>query len=530
MSLPKALNPIGNKIPFSVAAENYILQTGSKAIFEVIVDLGGFPSGSNFKLSYLSQIWQFNFVDVPDNTGTQLTAKPGLMSMETWFPLFINEMKVHPWIAPYYDVSMLVQLSTYKLIITAKNFGYKYTIHIAENNWRLSQEIISAGIDQILRTNFGIQAQLVTIDDLNITSVLGEDWISGINVEFDFHQYLALAVSSELYFPQNVLYWKKKNQKAIARFFIRYWEKSSNFSGPIKASNTYKAIQGGLTKLNEKLFLNDDVTYLNLVLSGDLLIQTNRPEYSTIHYNQPLQFYFINHFAVQKVFQLWLLVGYTDGHRDYAMLSNGNTLSLNPDEQGCFIITPSLHSLKSLQPNKTLDYIMLKLTADDESLTSFGFVMHFKEGINPISLYYKNSFDVWDSTTFFGITEIQDNYERIFFKSTVSKFQQSVFEQTKYILNSGWISADERDSLRDLLRSDTIYIVAGNNLLRVNILNTEFKRHIDKEYLKSLQIEVELSDENQYYLLKRVFEMEEGILIGDAEYIISDGDFDIGYK
>lgn len=530
MSLPKPLNPVGNKIPFSVAATNYILQNGSKATFEIIMDISGFPHGSNFKLAFLSQVWQFDFVDVPDNTGTQLTARPIQMDMQTWFNIFINEVTVHPWIAPYYDVSMFAQNPVYKFYLNAKDFGYKYTVQLAENNWRLSQEIISAGVDQIFRTNFGIQAQLVTIDNLDNATVLGEDWISGIDVEFDFHQYLALAVSSELYFPHNILYWKKKNTKAIIRFFVRYWEKASSFSGVIQASDTYKAILGGLPKLNERLFLNDDVTYLNLVLSSDLLIQTNRPEFSTIHYNQPLQFYFINHFATQKTFEVKLLVSFTDGYQEYASLSNGNTLALNPDEQGCFILTPSLHTLKALQPNKILDYIMFKLSADNGNLNSFGFVMQFKEGLNPIGLYYKNSFDVWDTTTFFGITEIKDNYERVFFKSNISKFQQSVFEQTKYILNSGWITAEERDSLRDLLRSDLIYIVVDNNLLRVNILNAEFTRHIDKEYLKSIQIEIELADENQYYLLKRVFEMEEGVLIGDDEFIISDGDFDIGYK
>lgn len=530
MSLPKPLNPVGNKIPFSVAASDYILQNGSKASFEIVMDSGGFISGTYFKLSFLNQIWQFNFVDVPDNTRTQLTARPFQMLMETWFSNFITEFKLHPWIAPYYEVSMLVQNSIYKFYLNAKDFGPLYSIQLSEPNWRLTQQIIHPGIDQVLKTNFGVQAQLISVDALNNTSILGEDWISGINVEFDFHQYLSLAVSSLLYFPQDALYWKKKNQKAITRFFIRYWEKASNFSGLIKASDTYKAIQGGLPKINEQLFLNDDVSYFGLVLSNDLFIQTNRPEFSTIHYNQPLQFYFINHFATQKTFEAFLLLNFTDGHRQYATLNGGNSLVLNPDEQGCFIITPSLHSLKSIIPSKTLSSLMFKLSTDNGNLSSFGFVMELKNTLNPISLLYKNSFDVWDSTTFFGINSINDDYERIFFKSNLARFQQSVSEKTKYILNSGWLLSDERDSLRDLLLSNLIYIVYETHLLRVNILTTEFIRHIDKEYLKSIQIEVELVDENQYYLFKRVFELEEAVLVSDDNFIISDGYFDIGYK
>jgi hypothetical protein len=88
---------------------------------------------------------------------------------------------------------------------------------------------------------------------------------------------------------------------------------------------------------------------------------------------------------------------------------------------------------------------------------------------------------------------------------------------------------EERNALRDLIRSPEIYMVYGNNLFRVNILTNKTIRHLDKEYLFSLKLEVELTGDNKYYSARTADSLAPGILIADDNFIISDGENIIGY-
>lgn len=524
--VPKALNPVGNKIPFSVTSTNHILQVGVKAELRLTIGSAGFGVGSNLKLDFFGQIWQFNFVALPDDTDTQISAKLILVDFAMWFSLFIKEIKYNRFIYPFYEVSSSNENT---IVFMAREFGEAYSISLGEANPSVIQEVTLPGLNEILRTNFGIHAQVIGLTLADEEIILGEDRISGNEVVFDMHNYLALSVKSDLYFPQTNNAWKKSNTNAVKTFFFRYWERASNYTGKIQTSDQYKAIVGGLTKLHEKLILENAISYTDLMTSGDLLIQSNRPLKSQISYHQPLQFYFVNHYNVTKTFVAHLLIHYTDASSSNVVFSDGNSLSLDPDIQGCFLIGASLHDLKSIHPDKTISSLEFKISAEEESLNSETFVLELKEGLFNRNILFKNSYDTWDSACFLGLNEYKDKYTRLFFEALSTKIQTKVSEKESFIFNSGWLYEQERNWLRELVLSKEIYLVDNNNLFRVNILSTEIIRHIDKDYRYSLQLELELTGDNKYYSAKQANGLAPGIVIADDNFIISDGINTIGY-
>lgn len=521
--LPKALNPVGNPIPFSVVSANHLLQVGRFAELRLTIGANGFANGSNLKLSFLGQIWQFDFVAYPDESGTQLTYKGALIDFALWFGNFIEQFKYNRFIFPYYEVS---SANGNTIVFTAREFGDNYTIELGEANSAVIQNVQVEGLDEIARTNFGIHAQVI-LEVGGTEQIIGEDRIAGNDVEFDMHNYLATAVASEMYFPQLAVEWKKVNTNAIKNFFIRYWERAGNYFGQVQDTDIYKAITGGLTKVHEKLTHEDAISYLDLMKSGDFLIQTNRPLISKITYDQPIQFYFLNTFGVQKNFTADLLLKYTDGTTAAAALNGGNTITLQADEQGCFIISPAIHDLKAINAAKTIQSIAFKIMSD--ALSSETFVLELEETLFKRDVLYKNSFGVWETATFRGLSELEDKYSRLYFEALTTKIQTKVSENEKLVLNSGWLSKEERGWKRELIGSPELYVVADNNLFRVNITNNEFGRHIDKQYQYSLRLEIELTGDNQFYSNKTATGLAAGTVIADDNFIIGDDNIVIGW-
>ncbi|MBN2747499.1 MAG: hypothetical protein JXR34_12295 [Bacteroidales bacterium] len=523
MAIPKTLNPVGNTIPFSVVSANHLDQVGRAAELRLTLGPNGFAIGTNLKLDFLGQTWQYNFVDSPDDSGLELTGKATLMAFADWWPIFISQMKFNRYIFPFYSIS---ESNSNTIVFSAREIGEIYTIVLGEANTAITLNVRVPGLDEIAKINFGIHAQLI-LSLGQSEQIIGEDRIAGNEVKFDFHNYLATTVAAEMYFPQIVTEWKKVNSNAIRSFFIRYWERAGNYFGAIQDSAIFKAVTGGVPKVHEKLISEDAITYEELLKSADILIQTNRPLRSKITYDQPIQFYFLNTFTLEKIFTADLLLKYTDASTAAPILNGGNSITLQADEQGCFILSPAIHDLKGINASKTIQFIEFKITC--ETLTSETFVLELENPLFSRNIIYKNSFGVWDSATFRGISELDDKYTRLFFEALTTKIQTKVSENETLVLNSGWLYKEERNWLRELIGAPETYYVAANNLFRININNNEFKRHIDKLYQYSLRIEIELTGDNQFYSNKTATGLAAGTVIADDNFIIGDDNIVIGF-
>ena len=526
MSTPKAINPVGNKIPFSVTTSNHLDQAGRNAELRFTIGAAGFSNGSNLKLDFIGQIWQFDFVDFPDDSGLQLTCKVLALPFADWFAVFIEEVKYNRYIYPYYTISTT---NGDTIVFTARKFGEIYTMKIAESNPAATNEVRLPGLDELIKTNFGIIAQTIERTSSGEELILGTDRIAGNDVEFDVKNYLALSVNSKMNFPQSVDNWKIAHTEAVKTFFIRYWERAGNYIGKIQNTNEFKVITGGLTKIQEQLIFEDAINYIDLIKSGDILIQTNRPLLSKIAFDEPVRFYFVNHYTEQKTFTANILIKYTDTTSLSPVLSFGNSIILEPDVQGCFLIGPTLHSFKEINPEKIISTIEFNISADEESLKSETFILELKDSLFPRGLIFQNSFNVWETASFFGTSQLNDTYTRLFFEALSTKILTKVTENEKLQLNSGWLYKQERDWLRDLILSKEVYLINESNLFRVNILNNEFLRHTDNIYLYSLQLEIELTGDNKYYSNKTATGFADGLVIGDDNFIIGDDNIVIGY-
>jgi len=123
--------------------------------------------------------------------------------------------------------------------------------------------------------------------------------------------------------------------------------------------------------------------------------------------------------------------------------------------------------------------------------------------------FYRNSFSAYDTFRFLGKSELNLEYERLFgsivreekysfFNAPAKQFSAKETEICK--ANSGWISLEEKNCLRELLLSLEAYEQIGKELFQIVVKSAKITPFLkDGEYLYNLEIEYERSYQNSFF-------------------------------
>lgn len=156
LAQPDAIAFSRNPVLFSFQSDARVAQAGAK--YTVIISLIAFFGPFNFTLKYNGLTLPFTAVDVPDNSGYQLTANPpGTPAIDVITRLgaelagnyYLNrdfDIQVIP--APYYAVKL-----------TAKKTGDAYNLSFPEAN-NLSINKLQDGVTETYRSNFKLYVQV----------------------------------------------------------------------------------------------------------------------------------------------------------------------------------------------------------------------------------------------------------------------------------------------------------------------------------------------------------------------------------
>ena len=123
--------------------------------------------------------------------------------------------------------------------------------------------------------------------------------------------------------------------------------------------------------------------------------------------------------------------------------------------------------------------------------------------------FYRNSFSTYDTFRFLGKSELNLEYERSissmvreekysFFNAPSKQFSAKETEICK--ANSGWISLEEKNCLRELLLSIEAYEQIGKELFQIVVKSAKVTPFLkDGEYLYNLEIEYDRSYQNSFF-------------------------------
>jgi len=523
VSALRELYPVGNPVKISIQSSNHLEQVGVFASLSFGFVTAG-NDGQTFTLKLgLGVNLEFIFKDNPLEDGYQLQAYQTGMSFFEWFVEMIAGLRSNYYLANYYTITEDVANGI--VTIAAKEAGYSFNIDFDAVPAYINNNVAIKGQEEIQKANFSIHARVLDADN----NVLGYDRIAGNQAVFDFSDYLYSLVESAIYFPEIADQYPLPNSNACKEFYIEYWETAQDYQSAVKKTESALAVCGGVNKTHEALIDRNLKTFLELFKSADLLVQTARPTQSRISLNQPLHFYFINNLEDgSKTFTISIELNYTDGTSSY--FDSGQSIAVDEWQQGVLFLSPGIHNLEDEEPAKQIKNIRAQIEANSGEVSEVFEFVPYDSAFEQI-LVCKNSFGTYDYLPFFGITTIQDKYSREIFESSdneVSLLDSS--ENENQILNSGWMSKDQRDWMRDLLLSREVYLIKENILESYIITTTEPIRHKDKDYLYSLTIKLQKSMSDRYYSRERneIGETAGGIVIGTGNLVIGTGNIVIG--
>jgi len=522
-SSPKEINPVGNPIQLRVVTTNHVETSGVFASLSFNVS-SAFNPGTSIELLVMNTVVQLDFVTTPDNSGFQLQGWLSGVPWATWFESFLQGLRENYYIGSFYAVSGN-QATTYVNILAFETGDYYNILFNDVPPANIANVSTVVGVDETNKPNFAIYAR---IKDAETGEVLGTDRIAGSDVVFDFHEYLQDFVFSKVYFPEVENSYPAQNTEAVKEFYIEYWEQATGFFTKIFKTENYKAICGGVNRTHEALIDVDAATYIDLFRSHDILFQSARPATSHISLNQPLHFYFINPFTASRFFSLDLVIHYTDSTT--LDIDMEQYLGVNSWAQGCLFVSPGILQLEAVTPGKTIKKLVVKIVSNNSETTDEFTLIPYRSNFLQ-TLVFKNSFGAYDHVPFFGYSEFSDKYSReIFTNSQKDISLLEVSESEIIILNSGWITKDERNWIRDLLLSKEVYLIQNNMLQAHVVLSEEILRHKDNEYLYAISVKLQRSLADNYFSNERtpVDASGSGYVIGTDDYIIGTDDYDIG--
>jgi hypothetical protein len=208
-------------------------------------------------------------------------------------------------------------------------------------------------------------------------------------------------------------------------------------------------------------------------------------------------------------YRLAVIVTFTDGS---SKLINATPLTVFPAYTVVEFKVGFDHlNLVNAQPGKTVrSWEVFLLDSNDDNLSEHRiFINDTRVFENEKVFFYRNSFSAYDTFRFTGKVETNLEYDRQtgltvkeerfnFFNAPGKQF--SARETESFKANSGWVSLQEKNCLRELLLSPEIYEQIGTELFSVVVKSAKITPFLKSgEYLYNLEIEYERSYQNAFF-------------------------------
>lgn len=524
---PPAVSLSDNPLVFGFRSNNFLLSAGSRAKAYMNFQPGGPNPSVNFR--FLDQEVTFFMVPgTPDASGTQL---PATIYPETdlqWKQRIVPYLYDNYLISKYYDISIeTISIPGYLtsqnyIVLTAKDPGSAFTLSITTDNFTAGFIYQNTpGYDMELRPFFNLYAQIL-VDG----RVIGEDLLpidaSGA-AYFDFSDYIRPEISPSFRFPEDTSTALILHAEAVKSFIVRYAEFfGSSGSNPGIQSKLYKtgtryAIAGGVNAMTLSRYGEFSSSFwAQLVNNGQFLTWSPKVRKTAKDDIQKLWFLVPKNITSIK---LKVSIKYAVGTNTAI---NVTTITKQTTTAAMYQIFEIICGWNRLQ----LDNVMM-LTQPNAVALSYDvyctdqannlisevrtFELDDRTYLHKKTFIFRNSFGLMETFTATGESIKEAEYDSLIVNrhrgwSISSKYpdskKSSVAETLKFTVNSGWITREENDWLRELLLSKEVYEVSGDILYPVVITGTKIGIHKDGEYLYNADIEYVRAFTDDHYSLE----------------------------
>lgn len=533
---PSSIVFAGNPVRFNVTSDNAYSNSGSEAILNMV--FSGTPDRN-----YHHFTMNFDYKSIEFSLVSNLANGPYYLLMaqvnDTYFSW---AWKMYESLLQVYELRNVFEItigddtgSQVTVTLKAREKGAKHSVTITDSNITGVSFSSTAGVDPVMQDDFSVIMNLWNGVDPSIGSDMKTVDESG-KVSFNIADYLlsklSLDESSRFHFPERgtQVYFERKEM--VVEYSASFAERYGGVVYRMFLDDVRYAIAGGLSREALVFFNDKDQAYFDAP-SNKKRFLTWAPLVKQTTRNMTEKLYWLLVDTGDLYFDLCGIIHYVDGTSD-----NMNSVSISFTQTVSVIeIEVGYHRLKigAYQPSKVVKSweVWIENTNGVASeVRRFEIDEVFRE--NERRFLFRNSLSGYDTFRCLGVQESNVDYERseamqvldaVETSQNAPKVQYNLTEEQKFKANSGWVTAEQKQWLRDLLISDEIYEIVGTRLFKVVIDSKKAFLFKDQEYLYALEFEYSRAYTDKYYSSvggQRALTADNGEVTADTTLITAD--------
>lgn len=534
MSMPSYLPPgitvyktpplvafVGNPLLFIVFSGSSLYSTvGVNAILVLKVSSVDSTAGHTLTISFGDISLTFTLAASLDDSGLTLPVGTGL-NYSTWCTALYNAFLNNYYLRTFFTITLLDDHTTYREIqFIARNTGTKYTpVFSAGSVTGIAQDYVTAGVDEVTRDDFAVVATIWGLTNNKIAeeikpAVFGywpeipDQNHSAGKVVFDFSEVLESELESR--YGRERFTWPMPDPAQGTHLIIgwsNYWMSYKVSFAEIYGQNVRvlsddsirTVVGGGLSRETLAALNEADTDYWSQTGIYEKFLTWAPAIKPTGKYTPEILWLPTVPFGrSMSNLKLAVSVHFTDGtihafYATYLASVSGQVLEIL-----CGYDTLQLGTINT---NKQVAYYLIWLE-DANSLRITDFRQFELEPVfndHERNFIFRNSFSLYDAVNFRGRGQMDLVYDRQngnvvteedldFWNPSVKAFDPTEGQQLK--ASSGWVSAEMKNYLRDMLLSKEIYEALDDLLFPVVITSAKIESYFnDGETLYSITIE-----------------------------------------
>ncbi|MCX6305537.1 MAG: hypothetical protein NT040_11265 [Bacteroidetes bacterium] len=493
----------GNPARFAISTDNMLSYIGRHCSFKLVVSAADTVAGHTLIFGFPGKTVTFTTAPVPDDSGLQIPLALSSANWSTWSQTLYDCLLSNYEISSRYIITIGETGPTNRVIdFMAYNRGAADSADVTSHLATVTKYMYFSGLDSINRPTF---------------SIVGGIWDKGMKqlaqdikpvdsngqVTFNFSEYLSVLLENNAQprftwpFSPTELYHVYNNY--ILEFYAGFAERYENQIHKIHFDTMRNAFPGGLNRETIVAYNASGQQFFS-VAENLLSFMTWAPTTKMTSKTCPeLLFYYVIAKAPFDQLNFVVVVTFTDGTVDQILtdirgIESNTVIELSVGYEKL--------SFETRFPTKKVAKWQVFLNNQDLHLTSesryyildnafyeheriFLFQNSYGRAYDVVRFTGKGSLDIEvDFST--ASSDTVGDYTS--FNAPSSKFAASELQKMK--VNSGWISHETKDYLRELLLSKQVFEYKDRCLYPVIITNDKMKLYFkDDEYLYDIEID-----------------------------------------
>ncbi len=504
LQTPPALAFCGNPSQFKVISDNYLTSSGTKCSFNLRVSAGDPSAGHVLNFQFSDITIEFNTATTPDDSGLQIqtettTSHFAIFSQKIYIALLSN----YEFTSRFKVILLAVQPTYRDIYVEALETGNESNVVISTNIVTISIVSQVIGVSRLLRDGFSVIGCLFDFQHNKLAQDNKPVDADGV-VNFDFSEYLTIlsenVAGPRFTYPFDPSVCVHTFANYIFNFYGVFAENYSGIIRKLHFSDLLSTMQGGLNRETLVYYNLNNIDFFTQ--PGNIKsFMTWAPIDKTTGITTPEKlFFFVGRDPAFNMCTMVSIIHFTDGT---SIDGPGQEFGISAGDVIELSVGYSQLDLGSVDPTRIVYYWEIYIYVDgalgeisERRIFRLDPVQYDNERV----FMFENSFGrAYDVIRFTGIgsTEIkiessQSNSVTIdpasSFNAPSRRFD--VTEGQLMVTNSGWVTKEIKDWLREMLLSKQVYEYKDDLLYPIIITNESIKEHlIDDQFLYSLDLQ-----------------------------------------